>query len=331
MVGRKLRQAVAVARALALRRRVPLSVTVEVTNRCNIRCRYCDPSRPGSSEMTKAQLFRLMDEFRALGTQRIGFTGGEPTLREDLPELIAHARRIGLITTVSTNGQRVADDIDALRGADLVVVSLDGPPQVHDAQRGRGTHARSLAAIRALRDASIPVFSSTVITRSGAEQIDYMIELARRERFACIFALIFNEHNRSVSPEEHLRLASSDKESQEVYRQLLIRKRAGAPIVNSQAYLRYMAEARYLTKPVRCKAAQLYCAVGADGSIATCGLHLGRSDQPNGLSTSFGQAFEDLHKAPCDRAYCNFGVEQSLMLSLHPGAVINFARYLGKL
>jgi MoaA/NifB/PqqE/SkfB family radical SAM enzyme len=328
---RKAGQALALGKALALRRRIPLSVTVEVTNRCNIRCRYCDPTRPGSSEMSTQQLLGLMDDFRAMGTQRIGFTGGEPTLREDLPRLLAHAKRIGLMTTVSTNGRLVASRVRGLADADLVVVSLDGPREVHDAQRGEGTHDSSMAAIDALQAAGIQVFSSTVITRFNARQLDWVLERARDRGFACIFALLFSEHNRTVPPEEHMRLAASDEESRRVYRELLARKRAGFPIVNSSAYLRYMAEARYLSRPVRCRAAQLYCAVGADGAVASCGLHLGRPGLPNGLELGFDRAFEELAKAACPRAYCNFGVEQSLMLSLDPEVMLNFVRYIGRI
>lgn len=319
-----------VGEALLLRRRVPLSVTVEVTNRCNTKCRYCDPRRPGDAEMTTDQIRGLFDEFAAMGTQRVGFTGGEPTLREDLPDLLAHARRLGLITTVSTNGRLVAERVERLRDARVVMVSLDGPPEVHDDLRGRGTYERSVAAIRALRAEGIKVFSSTVITQASAPQIDHVLGLARTIGFSCIFALLFSEHHRSVPPTEHIRLAAGDEASRRAYRLLLEHKRAGAPIVNSEAFLRYMAEARYLDRPIRCKAAQWYCAVGADGALATCGLHLGEPGLPNVLERGFTAAFLALEKAPCDRAYCNFGVEQSMTLSLHPGAVLNFARYLGR-
>ncbi|MFH1463659.1 MAG: radical SAM protein [Pseudomonadota bacterium] len=318
------------AKALLLRARVPLSVTVEVTNRCNIKCRYCDPRRPGEAEMSTGQILGLLDEFRAMGTQRVGFTGGEPTLREDLPALLAHARRLGLVATVSTNGRLVAERIETLRDASVIMVSLDGPPEVHD-MRGRGTYERSVAAIRALRRQGVKVFSSTVITRASAHQIDHVLDLARAVGFSCIFALLFSEHHRSVPPAEHVQLAASDEDSRDAYRLLLARKRAGAPIVNSEAFLRYMAEARYVDRPIRCKAAQWYCAVGSDGTLATCGLHLGEPGLPNGIELGFARAFQALRKAPCDRAYCNFGVEQSMTLSLHPGAVLNFARYIGRL
>jgi hypothetical protein len=158
-----------------------------------------------------------------------------------------------------------------------------------------------------------------------------VLGLARAHGFSCIFALLFSEHHRSVPPGEHIQLAASDEESRGAYRLLLERKRARAPIVNSEAFLRYMADARYLDHPIRCKAARWYCAVGADGSVATCGLHLGEPGLPNGFEQGFASAFGALRKAPCDRAYCNFGVEQSMTLSLHPGAVLNFVRYLGRL
>ena len=76
--------------------RIPLSVHLGLTNRCNNRCRYCDfYKRPREDEWTTEALFKVLEEMKRAGTRRVQFTGGEPMLRSDLGEVLAKARSLG--------------------------------------------------------------------------------------------------------------------------------------------------------------------------------------------------------------------------------------------
>src|SRR4051812_8457401 len=70
----------------------PFSAAFAVTNRCNLRCRYCNFPLLDPTELGLPQIERLFDVLRALGVVRLGLVGGEPLVRKDLGEIVALAR-----------------------------------------------------------------------------------------------------------------------------------------------------------------------------------------------------------------------------------------------
>lgn len=106
---------------------------VSLTERCNLRCIYCDPSPPGSDDGVKTlatrEIRRLIHVFSTLGVDKIRFTGGEPLVRSDVVELVAAARSVEGISIVglTTNGTLLESRLDALVSAGLnrLNVSLD--------------------------------------------------------------------------------------------------------------------------------------------------------------------------------------------------------------
>jgi cyclic pyranopterin phosphate synthase len=110
------------------------SLRVSVTDRCNMRCRYCMPEEnyawlPRASMLTFEEIARLAGVFAGLGVAKVRLTGGEPLLRRELATLVALLRRDGRITdlALTTNGILLAGQAEALRGAglDRVTVSCD--------------------------------------------------------------------------------------------------------------------------------------------------------------------------------------------------------------
>jgi len=146
---------------------------ISVTDRCNFRCTYCMPKEVfgraykflGRSEvLTFEEITRLARAFAALGVQKIRLTGGEPTVRRDLPTLIGMLAGIDGLRdlTMTTNGSRLREMAPALKAAGLqrVTVSLDSLDD---------------AVFRSMNDADFPV-----------SQVLDGIEAARRAGFAPI-------------------------------------------------------------------------------------------------------------------------------------------------
>jgi GTP 3',8-cyclase len=167
------------------------SLRVSVTDRCNMRCRYCMPETnyvwlPRAAILSFEELSRVVGVFSALGVDKIRLTGGEPLLRHDLPELVRMiAARAGIHdVALTTNGILLANLATALRAAGLqrVNVSLDTlrPERMKQfAQSAR--HADVLAGIDAARAAGFaPVKLNSVIIRGyNDDELVPLLEFGR--------------------------------------------------------------------------------------------------------------------------------------------------------
>jgi cyclic pyranopterin phosphate synthase len=152
------------------------AVRLSVTDRCNLRCRYCMPEDdytwlPRASLLSFEELARIARLFAALGAGKIRLTGGEPLLRRDLAGLVARIRREPRVREIAltTNGTLLADHAGALRaaGLDRVTISLDTLRAERMAAFARSTHhADVLAGIDAAREAGFAGLKlNTVVVR----------------------------------------------------------------------------------------------------------------------------------------------------------------------
>lgn len=156
-----------------------LVVRLSVTARCQLRCTYCLPEKgcacPSATEepteLPRAALVRLVALLHeSRGVRRVRFTGGEPLLRRDLPELIADVTALGIPElALTTNAQLLAPRAEALRSAGLqrINISLDSlRPEVFAQVSRGGALARTLGGIRGALDAGFaPVKLNTVVLR----------------------------------------------------------------------------------------------------------------------------------------------------------------------
>ncbi|MBK7901356.1 MAG: pyrroloquinoline quinone biosynthesis protein PqqE [Azonexus sp.] len=107
----------------------PLWLVLELTYRCPLKCPWC--SNPvnfdacGSNELSTEEWKRVLKEGRQLGALQLGFTGGEPMLRDDLEELVGEASRLGYYTNLITSGVGVNETrLAALKAAGLNQIQL---------------------------------------------------------------------------------------------------------------------------------------------------------------------------------------------------------------
>jgi cyclic pyranopterin phosphate synthase len=167
------------------------SLRVSVTDRCNLRCRYCMPEDdyvwlPRRSILTFEETDRLVRVFTGLGVSKVRLTGGEPLLRHDLPELVRQLARNGAIAdlTLTTNGLLLARNAAALRDAGLtrITVSLDTlrPERMLEFAKS-ARHAEVLEGIGAARAAGFwRLKLNTVVIRGyNDDELADLIEFAR--------------------------------------------------------------------------------------------------------------------------------------------------------
>lgn len=123
----------------------PLTLHLELTDSCNLRCRHCSAGQLPRNEpmLTLEELEGLFKSMKRIGTFRLGLTGGEPLLRDDLMEIIDLAVKYRLSPCLTTNGLLLTEGIAEELGKRELVwlnISLEGAtPQTHDYIRGKGT------------------------------------------------------------------------------------------------------------------------------------------------------------------------------------------------
>jgi radical SAM protein with 4Fe4S-binding SPASM domain len=162
-------------------------VGIEVTRRCNFRCRHCfvDAGRPRRHEASTDQTLAILAELATLGTTVIAWSGGEPLLRQDLERLTSAATGLGMQVGLVSNGFLAsAERMASLRKAGLgvVQVSLDGSTPVRASRFRQGPRAAFDRAVEAIRNsiaAGMQTYVCTLLAPETAGEIDDMIRLSR--------------------------------------------------------------------------------------------------------------------------------------------------------
>ena len=168
------------------------SLRISVTDRCNLRCRYCMPEDdyvwlPRTSILTFEEIARLSSVFASQGVRKVRLTGGEPLLRHDLPTLVGMLARDARIEDLSltTNGLLLAKQAAVLRAAGLmrVTVSLDTlRPERTLAFAKSQRHADVLEGIAAVRASGFEKLklNAVVIRGFNDDELADLIEFGRR-------------------------------------------------------------------------------------------------------------------------------------------------------
>src|SRR6059058_156497 len=167
------------------------SLRLSVTDRCNMRCRYCMPEDeyvwlPRESILTFEETARLVGVFAGQGVHKVRLTGGEPLLRQDLPKLVEMIARDARITDIAmtTNGLLLAKHAAPLQAAGLqrVTVSLDTlRPERMRAFAKSARHADVVDGIAAARQAGFAKLklNAVVIRGFNDDELVDLIEFAR--------------------------------------------------------------------------------------------------------------------------------------------------------
>ena len=160
-----------VLKRYVLGKKIPVTVMIALTYRCQCDCAHCSASElsNGEAELSATEVKALIRGAHKLGVPKIGFTGGEPLLREDITELVACAAGLGLSVSLDTNGILLSEGVAASlekAGISNINVSLDSAEaRRHDRLRKyEGCFDAALKAVTNCAAAGIPCVISTYVT-----------------------------------------------------------------------------------------------------------------------------------------------------------------------
>ena len=166
------------------------------TQTCNLRCVHCyagSECKSYEGEMSSGEAKAMIDDLSAFGAPVLLFSGGEPCMREDVVELMQHAKDRGMRVVLSTNGTLITPEL-AARFADVglsyVGVSLDGARETHDEFRGLpGSFDRAIEGMRNAKAAGIKVGLRMTVNKRNWREIGDVFDIMEAEgvKRACFY------------------------------------------------------------------------------------------------------------------------------------------------
>jgi pyrroloquinoline quinone biosynthesis protein E len=164
----------------------PMGLLAELTHRCPLQCPYC--SNPlalerAASELDRDGWLRVLDEAAALGILQVHFSGGEPLIRRDLPDLLARTTALGLYSNIITSGVLLDDRMMATlmaAGVDHIQLSFQDSDAAENDRIGAyaGGFEKKRQAADRIREAGLPLTLNFVVHRTNVARVPEMIAMA---------------------------------------------------------------------------------------------------------------------------------------------------------
>ncbi len=255
----------------------PSLISWNLTRMCNLRCPHCymEAGPKAEDELTTEECLRLIDEMKALGTEMLILTGGEPLMRKDIYDIAKAASDQGIWVVMGTNGVLVTDKVVEKMiecGVQGVAISIDSiEPSKHNQFRG-GPNAweYSVRALEICRANDLPVLVQTTVMDMNYDEIPKLLAFAR-DKGAWSFNLYFlvqtgrGQQMNDLSPERTEAMLSNLVDWQDHYRPMLVRSKC-APQFKQIAYERGSGG----LESGGCMAGTRYCRITPQGDVTPC-------------------------------------------------------------
>jgi MoaA/NifB/PqqE/SkfB family radical SAM enzyme len=248
-------------------RRRPFVLSHGINARCNLSCSFCEYWRRPSIEMSADEVFRMLEEASSFGIGVYNAWTVEPLLREDLPDILRHARSLGLVTSLITNGRLLAQRANELGDLDYLSVSVDG---IKSYSELRGIDLQdAIAGIKAAKEAGHEVLMNCVINSKNVSELEDLVHMAESLGTMISFEPLHESSGINETVWGTLGIRDLPRYEKAVQR-LIELKRDGAPIINSETYLGMI---KTLQPRFKCHASDIILHVASDGTLENCRVH----------------------------------------------------------
>jgi MoaA/NifB/PqqE/SkfB family radical SAM enzyme len=289
---------------------VPISLGFEITHLCNLDCSYCDRHAQKPREMTREQILTALGQFHELGMRHVSLDGGEPLTHRNIDEVVAFLVQRRVRVYMNSNGVLVPKKLAPVRLLAKLKISLDGPPECHDAIRGKGTWQKAIDGALAAREVGTGVSLTCVVGRHNVDHIDALLAFAERSGFSIVFqparSSLFLDTRRDGSAYQ-LDATSTRR----VFRRLESAKLGGSPAIgNRWSSLRHFREFPDDVS-IPCAAGYINATLDPEGFLYHCG-QISRADRSiNVVRLGAASAFELLSRGGCAQCWCARVVEEN--------------------
>lgn len=297
----------------------PVIVNLFVTGKCNANCKYCyvDMQRQPEREFNGNEWIALIDQLIERGARMFSLVGGEPLLSPHIERIIDHLVKRNVFFVLTSNGFLVPKKIDLVKKAPVISISLDGEEKCHDAVRGKGQFQKAMEGIKAAQKLGANVRISTVISKHNIHQIDFLVELCKKENMCVTFTPCINPPEYRMKETQELQL--SDEELRDFFHRLKKSKTSHPQIMNSFESIDFMIHyptafgtvvmksdehSAYYKLP--CPYGRFQFIIEHTGNVYPCGIWWNHPEfqSKNIFDIGLDKALQHAHLIPCQ--YCSF-------------------------
>ena len=251
-------------------RRAPISIHLSITNRCMYNCKHCCNKFKEIKDLSTSQLIDLVKEIQDMGVSVIGITGGEPLLREDLPEILRNIDDRSIVILLTTGYGLDIEKARELKKSGLfaTLISIDSAfEDIHDENRGfKGAFRIAVDALRISREAGLYTMIGTVATNENIENGDMIgiFELGKKLGVHEIRVVEMTPAGNliHVQPEE---LLSNENKMKLIEIHSIYNRRKGYPKISTFSYLEG-------GMTIGCTAGSFHGYIDAEGNLCPCDL-----------------------------------------------------------
>lgn len=306
----------------------PLILSHGINSKCNLHCKFCPYWKEDRGEMSRGEVFSLLEEAKSLGIMLYNAWTVEPLLRKDLPEILGYAHHLGMITSLVTNGVLLKKRAEELSDLDYLSVSVDG---IESYEEMRGVKLdKVLDGIKEARDREVITVINCVISGKNLDEIEELIHLAQELGVWISFEPLHEYEDIPQEVWEDIGIRDMGRYEKTIDR-IIELKEEGSPVINSKTYLRII---KSLSPDFRCHASDIVLDVTSDGRIENCRAHReSLGDIKGGLDNVWRSSKARRNKISMECRGCLFFgyVELSLLYSLKPEVVLNGIRILNSI
>ena len=315
-----------------LGKKIPLVLSILVTNRCNFDCAFCwaDPASKAMKDMPYEEIERIIDDFYNIGTRVIWIQGGEPLLRRDIGKIVDHIKSKGIFCEIVTNGWLAEEKMDVLVNTDKVCFSIEGDRETHDKMRHKGSHEKIISALKKGKELGVNFRLHTVLNKNNMNKrnIDYLCDLAEEMQTGVSFTYALLPVQKLKAGRDNSEHYFERKSLQDTLKYILKCKREGRPIEHTKGVLERVINWNLPFQEImyrhnapkgypQCLYGRLVAYLDADGTLYPCTKYFRYEDKGASVGEK-GAEGAWKHVSDLDCVECDKLSELGTFLSINP-------------